>query len=396
MSVAIDDIESLRAGRDLSYERIRQLLEMLDETERVGESSYLTAVLDLMAKRLTVEELGGFVDDIAARSIDLSASLDGFGPLVDISGSGGDSIDTPNVGSLASFVVAAGGLPVAKQATRSFTGLTGSADVFALLGLDVMTASLEQTIDLLHSTGVTAIHTPSHCDRFVRRMAVLRRMRELDLRVVTPWHLAAWIHSPFPLTGRVYGVFDELYRRQVAQVMEQRFPQQHMLVVRGREGIDEISVCGVTDVTELRDGERNDFTLSPERLGVDTFSVAEVSVYEPEDFRRLGSPDVTPGERSAIRLRTAEALPEQMASILSGRGRPAHEALVAANAGAAFYVGGLVDSLEAGTLRALGLLRDGSVWRHVSEFARANATEAPQWSHALQESKSDFSVEVLV
>jgi anthranilate phosphoribosyltransferase len=396
MRVAVDDIECLRAGRDLSYDRIRQLLEMLDETGRVEESSYLAAVLDLMAKRLTVEELGGVVDDIAARSIDLSGSLDGFGALVDISGSGGDTIDTPNVGSLASFVAAAGGLPVAKQATRSFTGLTGSADVFALLGLDVMTASLEHTVSILRSARVTAIHTPSHCDRFVRRMAVLRRMRELDLRIVTPWHLAAWIYSPFPLTGRVYGVFDEFYRRQVAQVMEHRFPGQHVLVVRGRDGIDEISVCGVTDVTELREGRRNDFTLSPACLGLRTFSLAEVSMYEPEDFRRLGSPDLAPGERSAIRLRTAEGLPGQVVSILSGRGRPAHEALVAVNAGAAFYVGGLADSVEAGTSRALGLLRDGSVWRHVSEFVRANATEVPRRSRPLQGSNSDFSVQVPV
>jgi anthranilate phosphoribosyltransferase len=369
MATAVDEVECLFAGRDLSYDRIRQLLALLDETDRVSESDYLAAVLALMAKRLTVEELGGVVDDVAARSIDLRGSLAWAGPLVDVSGSGGDAIDTPNVGSLASFVVAAGGLPVAKQATRSFTGLTGSADVFALFGLDVMSASLEHTLGLLNSAGVTAIHTPSHCDRFLRRMAVLRRMRELDIRIATPWHLAAWIYSPFPLTGRVYGVFDEVYRRQVARVMEHRFPEQHMLVVRGREGIDEISVCGVTDVTELRGGRRKDFTLSPACLGLHSFSLAEVSVYEPEDFRRLGSPALTPAERAAIRRRTAARLPEQVVSILKGRGRPAHMALVAANAGAAFYVGGQVDSVRAGTSRALGLLRDGSVWRHVSEFA---------------------------
>jgi len=396
MRNAVEDIEHLHARRSLSNAQIRRLLEALDESDRVEESSYLAAVVALMEKGLTVEELGGIVDDVAARSIDLSASVAGSGPLIDISGSGGDLIDTPNVGSLASFVVAAGGLPVAKQATRSFTGLTGSADVFALFGLDVMTASLKHTVSLLHSTKVTAIHTPSHCDRFARRMAVLGKMRELDLRIVTPWHLAAWIYSPFPLTGRVYGVFDEHYRQHVAEVMKRRFPGQHTLVVRGRDGIDEISVCGVTDVTEIREGRRIDFTLSPASLGLPAFGIAEVSMYEPEDFRRLSSPGLTPGERSAIRRRTAERMPEQVISILRGRGRPAHEALIAANAGAAFYVGGLVDSLKAGTSLASALLRDGSVWRQVSEFASANAAEAVRESRSPGRSDSHLSIPVPV
>lgn len=376
MPVLADDIESLAAGQNLSYDRTRRLFEALDETDHLEKSRYVKAIVALMEKRPTVEELSGIVDDIAERSIDLTDSLTGFGPLVDISGSGGDSMDTPNVGSLASFVAAAGGLPVAKQATRSFTGLTGSADVFALLGLDVMAASLERTIELLRRVGVTAVHTPSHCDRFVRRMAVLRRMRELDLRIVTPWHLAAWVYSPFPLTGRIYGVFEESYRRQVAQVMEQRFPEQHVMVVRGREGIDEISVCELTDVTEVKGGKRRDFSLSPSCLGLPTFSPAEVSAYEPEDFRRLHSPDLTPKERAAIRQRAKAKFPDQVFSILAGRGRPAHEALVAANAGAALYVGGKVASLEAGATRALSLLRDGSVWQLVSRFADANVNAA--------------------
>jgi anthranilate phosphoribosyltransferase len=377
MPILIDDIENLIAGHDLSYGRTRRLFQALDEASGLNEACYLATVVALMTKRPTVAELSGIIDDVAARSIDLTDNLGDFGPLVDISGSGGDEMDTPNVGSLASFVAAAGGLPVAKQATRSFTGITGSADVFALFGLDVMTATLEHTVNLLQVVGVTAIHTPSHCDRFIRRMQVLRKMRELDLRIVTPWHLGSWVYSPFPLTGRVYGVFDELYRRQIAEVMQHRFPKQHTLVVRGRDGIDEISVCGATDVTEVKDGSRHEFTLSPSSLGLPTFTPAEISAHEPEDFWRLSSPSLSSDERAAIRRRTAEKFPEQVFAILSGCGRPAHEALVAANAGAALYVGGQADSVEAGTARALQLLRNGSAWRLASRFADMDGQRGP-------------------
>jgi anthranilate phosphoribosyltransferase len=373
-------IRRVAAGNSLSEVEARSLFAALDADSSIGrlndrdartEIRYALVAIALMAKGPTTAELAGIVEDIAARSLDLRPWFDGFGPLVDISGTGGDLLDTPNVGSLASFVSAAGGVPVAKQATRAFTGISGSADVFRLLGLDVMDANTERAIDLLRTVGVTAMHTPSHSGAFTRRMAALRYMRELGIRIVTPWHLVSWIYSPFPLTGCVYGVCDDTYRRRIAGILQRHRPTQRALVVHGVDGIDEISVTGPTMITEICGERQIDFRVYPDSLGLTSFSAQEVSIYAPADFERLQSCHLDSTEHAEIKMRAEEAFDEQVFAILGGNGRPGHEALVAANAGAALYVGGKVDSLAAGTSMALELLRNGAAQATARAFAEA-------------------------
>lgn len=372
-------VRRLAAGTSVSASEALFLARSLDRGEPgLGSGTrqeyyYLTAIVALMAKGPTTDELSGIVEDISERSISLTAELNKFGPLVDISGTGGDKLDTPNVGSLASFVTAAGGVPVAKQATRAFTGVSGSSDVFSLFGLDVLRPDLSRAMYLLRTVGVTALHTPSYSGEFVRRMEILALLRDLDLRIVTPWHLVSWVYSPFPLTGRVYGICANRFRHRIASLFQRHYPAQHTLVVHGANGVDEISVSGPTVVTEIRDGERKDFRVSPESLGLPAFSAQEMSVYGSADFARLQSPELGKEERSVIRTRAADALPTQVLRIVRGEGTPAHEALIAANAGAALYVGGAASSLRDGVASALDLIRSGAVHAKVREFAQACA-----------------------
>jgi anthranilate phosphoribosyltransferase len=368
----------LAAGENLSEAATRELFGALDDPDTGPDRDcyYLMAIAALMAKGPTGEELAGIVADIAQRSVDLGGRLSGFGPLVDLSGTGGDRAETPNVGSLASFVTAAGGVPVAKQATRAFTGLSGSAEVYALLGLDVMDAGTDRAVELLRQVGVTALHTPSRSAAFAPRLAVLRRLRELDLRFVTPWHLVSWVYSPFPLTGRVYGVFDDAYRQPVADIFGRRSPGVHALVVHGEDGTDEISVTGPTRITEIRHGGQTEFRVTPDSLGLPVFAAHEASVHTREDFLRLRSGQTGAQERAVIRDRAMAGFGDRVFAILAGEGRPAHEALVAANAGAALYAGGRTDSLADGAALALELLRSGAARETARAFAQACGNSA--------------------
>lgn len=385
-------VTQLAAGQRLSSTDTSALARALDECGTYSSQDaredyyYLTAIVALMARGPSTEELAGIVSDIADRSIDLRLRLGGGAPLVDISGTGGDAVETPNVGSLASFVAAAGGVGIAKQATRAFTGVSGSSDVFKLLGLDVMLADLDQAIALLRTVGLTAIHTPSHSAVFARRMRILGNLRAMDLRFVTPWHLVSWVYSPFPLTGRVYGVFSDEYRKPVADLFQRRCPHQHTLVVYGQDGIDEISASAPTVITELRGGHREEYTVTPASLGLQQVSTQETSVYGPDDFARIQASDLGLEERKEIRQRAAAEFPAQVFRILSGRGSPGHEALIAANAGAALYVGGATQSLVAGTALALELLRSGAV--REAALAFAEACRCPSAAAALAKSRS--------
>jgi anthranilate phosphoribosyltransferase len=122
-------------------------------------------------------------------------------------------------------------------------------------------------------------------------------------------------------------------------------------------------------ITELRHGRQIEYSVSPASLGLPEFSVDEVSLYSVRDAERLRSPWLSANERASVRQRAEADFPAQTHEILEGRGRPAHEALIAANAAAGLYVGGRVDSLEAGTALALELLRSGAVGATARMFA---------------------------
>ncbi|PSO45202.1 MAG: hypothetical protein BRC25_02860 [Parcubacteria group bacterium SW_6_46_9] len=132
---ALSSIRKLANGENLSTSETRRTLNTLMDED--GEYFFTTAFsMGLMAKTPTVDELKGFVLSFKDRSVPLRPSVD-TDELIDISGTGGDDIKTPNVGTTASFVMAAGGLCVGKQSTRGYTGATGSRDMFTVLGVDV-------------------------------------------------------------------------------------------------------------------------------------------------------------------------------------------------------------------------------------------------------------------
>jgi anthranilate phosphoribosyltransferase len=342
-------LRKLSYRENLSTEEARRALNVIGTEDVINSSSesngfyFLALTLGLMAKGPTVDELFGLASSIRDNSVPFHWTIDPS-EVVDVSGTGGDRIKTLNVGTAASFVLAAAGLHVAKQATGAYTGTTGSADVFRELGLDVFSLREPQVVEqCLKAVGVSGFYPPAFSEGFSSRIAFLQKLRRIGLLYLTPWHLVAWAPSPVAMSSRLYGVFAAEYVEPMAQVFG-KLGYSRGLVVHGLDGLDEVSTIGRTRVCELREGATEIYEIEPEDLGL----------------ARSESRDIRTASRE-------ESLESFFRVLLNADHGPKRD-LVAANAGAALYAAGKAKNLREGVDRAMGLLTSGAVAERLERF----------------------------
>jgi anthranilate phosphoribosyltransferase len=303
-----------------------------------GEASEAQAAAFLIALRTkgeTVDELIGLARTM--RSLARSVSV-GRGDLLDTAGTGGGR-PTFNVSTTAAFVAAGAGCVVAKHGNRSATGRSGSADVLEALGarIDLEPQAVAECID---AVGFGFMFAPHHHLAMRHVMAVRR-----ELAVRTIFNFLGPLTNPAGATRQVIGVSDGRYIDTIASALR-GLGGTTALVVSSEDGLDEISVSGTTRAVELRDGEIHSFAITPEALGVDTYPADAVGAADPA------------GSASIAR------------AVLGGEGSGAERALVVVNAGAAIYVGGGADSIEAGVRAAEGAIDSGAALDAMERFVR--------------------------
>jgi anthranilate phosphoribosyltransferase len=342
-------LRKLSYRKNLSAEEAKQALDIIGAEDTISNPDQsdglflLALTFGLMAKGPTADELFGLATSIRDNSAKFHWDID-TNEILDVSGTGGDSIKTLNVGTAASFVVAAAGLRVAKQATGAYTGKTGSADIFRELGLDVFSLRDPKAVErCLKDVGVSGFYPPAFSQSFNNRIAFLQKLRRIGLLYLTPWHLVAWIPSPAPMSSRLYGVFAAEYVEPLAQVFK-GLGYERALVVHGLDGLDEVSTVGRTLICELRDGESETYEIEPADLGLKRAEPGDLAIASQE-----------------------ESL-ESFFRVLLNFDRGPRRDLVAANAGAALYIAGKVKSLREGAELALELLTSGAAAEKLERF----------------------------
>ncbi len=318
-----------------------QRLSRLEMAHCIGEmlrgeaaAAQVAALLGALRVRgETVDELVGAA--LAVREV--AVRVPSRGVVVDTCGTGGDAQGTFNVSTAAALVASACGVTVAKHGNRSVSSRCGSADVLEALGarldLDVPTLAA-----LLEQTRLAFLFAPAHHPAF-KRVASLRR----ELGVRTVFNLLGPLANPAGAQRQVLGVFDPRLTSVMADVLLE-LGAEHALVVHG-EGLDEISVSGPTLVEEVRDGRRRRFVITPEELGL---------MRHPIEALRGGE---APFNAALIR------------AVLEGaRGGPRDAVL--ANAAAALVVGGHVETLREGVVRAADVIDSGAASAHLERFLR--------------------------
>lgn len=333
-----DTLAALVRGQRLDQDSATQI--MSDVLDGLWSAAQMGALLAALAARgESADELAGFALALRARAVPLPG-----GPrrgAIDTCGTGGSGLATTNTSTAAAFVLAAGGVPVAKHGNRASSGLCGSADVLEELGA---TVDLEPpaAASLLDDLGLTFLFAP----RFhpvLRQLGPVRR--ELGFR--TTFNLLGPLCNPALVGRQVLGVSDPERAGRLAQALL-RLGAERALVVSGDDGLDEISLCGPTLAWELRDGTVREIRLFPNDLGLSTVSFDQIAG----------------GDRAANAA--------HLRAVLAGHERGPRAEHTALNAGAGFWVAGRAASLRDGISLARDILRDGAAIELLSHYIAAS------------------------
>jgi anthranilate phosphoribosyltransferase len=266
--------------------------------------------------------------------------------VVDTCGTGGDGAQTLNLSSGAALVVAACDVPVAKHGNRSASSRCGSADVFEALGIPLDVPPARQG-DVLREAGIAFLFAPAHHPA-LRHASQARG--ELGTRTI--FNALGPLANPARPSHQLVGVYDDALRILAARTLA-RLGVERAWVVRGEDGLDEVSPCAPTRVTEVVGGvaREGDTTVTPEDFGIARIERAAI-----------GGGDVNDNARALL-------------AILDGEPHPARDAVVINAAAALALATG--DDLRTSADRARRALDSGAArktlerWKRVASRAKA-------------------------
>jgi len=307
--IIVDALRALIDRRDLRRIDAAAAMEaiMSGAATHAQIAAFLTA---LRMKGETVEELIGFAQVMRQKAVrvrprgDEVAALAGTDRemLIDTCGTGGDASGTFNVSTATAFVVAGGGLRVAKHGNRSVSSLCGSADVVETLGvsLDLPPARVAQCID---EVGIGFLYAPLLHTAMKHVMPV---RREMGVRTV--FNMLGPLTNPADANAQVIGVYAASLTEPLARVLAE-LGTVRAFVVHGADGLDEVSNTGESVIAEVRDGVVRTYTWHPEDFGVSPASIAELRGGDREENARIirGILHGEPGPRRDIVLMNAAA-----------------------------------------------------------------------------------------
>jgi anthranilate phosphoribosyltransferase len=247
--------------------------------------------------------------------------------LIDTCGTGGDGIQTFNVSTVSALVAAAAGAKVAKHGGRSVSSSCGSADVLEALGVNV-NLTPAQVASAVEEIGIGFMFAPNHHSA-MKHAAPVRR----ELGVRTLFNLLGPLTNPANAKRQIMGVFSPALTVKLAQVLQQ-LGSEHVLVVCGADGMDEISFTGDSHIAELKNGRVTEYTINPSQFGMPTHQLASIQIDNAEQSKAM------------------------ILAVLNGELGAARD-IVLLNAGAAIYVAGLADCLAAGINKAAEVIDQG-------------------------------------
>jgi anthranilate phosphoribosyltransferase len=301
---------------------------MSDVLERRALPEQVGAFLAAMQFRApTAAEIVGFVRALRQRALPVPLSPELASGLIDVCGTGGDGGGTFNISTACAFVVAAGGVKVAKHGNRAVSSRAGSFDVLEALGVPFCDTANETERSLeLH--GLAFLYAPSF-QPALRELGALRRA----LGVRTVFNVLGPLLNPASVRRQVIGVYSAELLLPVAEALLE-LGATHAFVVHGECGGDELSICAPTRVAQLANGRITQFRIDPVALGIAS----------------SGSTPLKGGSAAENAL--------LLENVLRGEIGPRRNA-VALNAAAAFIVGGRAESISEGLLLAERELTSG-------------------------------------
>ena len=267
-------------------------------------------------------------------------------PMIDLCGTGGDGFKTINISTTVAFILASLGIKVAKHGNKAVSSKSGSSDVLEILGVK-SEKSLAKQRENLASKNLAFFHAPF----FHPLVGEVREVRQ-RLGIRTVFNVLGPLLNPnLNLTNQLVGVYHKPVLKLYAQTLK-ILGRKHALVVRGDDGLDEITLCSETSVVELKNGEIFEYSITPEQFG----------------FKRALHSEIeggTPEENAKTLIRT-----------LKGEEQGAKFDIIVFNAMFALYAADGAKSPDEAKKMVLEAINSGKAYKFYEEFIKAGANGA--------------------
>jgi anthranilate phosphoribosyltransferase len=325
--------------REIFYDEMLSLMRQIMSGE-VSPAQIAGILIGLRVKKETIGEISAAA--FVMREFATKVPVTQREHLVDTCGTGGDAAHTFNISTAGAFVAAAAGARVAKHGGRSVSSTCGSADVLEALGVN-LNLTPEQVGHSIDQIGIGFMFAPN----FHGAMKYAAPVRK-ELGVRTLFNVLGPLTNPAGAENQVMGVFHPDLVGIQARVL-QRLGSRHVLVVNGSDGLDEITISGPSHIAELKEGQVNEFTVTPEEFGLKSAPLADIRVTNVDEAKAM------------------------LLGVLDDRAGTARD-IVLLNAGAAIYAAGLADTLAHGVKKAAESISSGAAKNKLQQLIQTSNT----------------------
>ena len=293
----------------------------------------------LSEKGETDEELRAMLTKMNEHSVRISPRC--HGSLIDVCGTGGDNLQTFNISTAASFVIAGAGGNVAKHGNRSVSGISGSADIFEYFGFNLQseTCVAEEMIEKL---GIGFMFAPTFHPA-MKNVALARKI----LGKRTAFNLLGPLCNPANVKHQLIGVFADDYIKRIVMIMQKNHSET-ILAVRSEDGMDELSTTSKNKVCMLKNNEISEFIINPEEYNMEK------------------------GNLSDIQISTKQDAIDAFVNVLNNTSNKTMKEITILNAAGGMLVGGLCDEFKDGVELATETINNGKAFEKLKQFAKEN------------------------
>jgi anthranilate phosphoribosyltransferase len=331
-----DILEKLALKNDLTKEEMQSAVESI-MTGKVDDNDIETFLIALNEKGVKEPEITAAAMVMKDKSLKFDI---GDGTHIDTCGTGGTGLHTFNCSTASSFVAAAGGASITKHGNKAISSKSGSADFLTEAGADI-SHDREKLVKVFDQVGFIFLFAPLHHQSMKYVMPARQRIGKKTI-----FNLLGPHTNPCGAKRQIIGVYDKSLLNTFSTVAK-NLDMEHVMVVHGDDGLDEISISGPTNISEYKNYKINEYTISPQDFGISISSFDEISAQSSEESLRMVR-EAFSGERSAV------------------------QDMIALNAGAGLYIARKVDSISDGIELAYTLMNNGKAADKLAAYVRVS------------------------
>ena len=329
-------LEKINNQVNLSMDEMQDAMNQI-MSGKVNDIDMESFLIGLNIKGISEEEITAAAMIMREKSLQIDI---GDGSHIDTCGTGGTGLHTFNCSTASSFVAAAGGAKITKHGNKAISSKSGSADFLVEAGANI-NHDRSMLDNIFNEIGFIFLFAPLHHQAMKYVMPVRQK-----IAAKTIFNLLGPHTNPCNSKRQLLGVYDKNLLRTFSHVAK-NLDMEHVLVVHGDDGLDEISVTSDTSISELKDMQIKEYKISPTDFGLDFGTFEAITAQSSEESLKMVN-EAFAGTKSSI------------------------QDMIALNAGAALYIANKVTSINDGVELAFDLMNSGKAAEKLNAYVNAS------------------------